>query len=167
MKEMLPGLVPWTEVAPIWLPEMMSGVLFPRIPATNQLAPVAAWITTLDEPSRLPITLFDMLKRPALLKVSMATNPAAPLKPPAKLVVWSIPEIVLPWIRVGVELLTDATWIPRNMLSNPLIIVVPVPPALANPITFPVIVWSVLDPLLIQIPEYSRPEKVNVRGAVW
>src|SRR5262245_18646409 len=152
VKEMLPGLVPWTEMAPIWLPEMMSGVLLPRIALTNQLAPVAAWTTILDEPSRLPITLLDMLNKPTLLKTSIATNHAAPLKPPAKVVVWSIPEIGLPWIRVAVELLTVTTWIPRNTLSNPLIIVVPVPPALPNPITLPVMVWNVVDPLLIQMP---------------
>src|SRR5206468_4070161 len=88
------------------------------------------------EPSRLPITLFDMSNRPALLKASIATNAAALLKLPTKLVVWSIPEIVLPWIKVAVELLTVTTLIPRNVLSRPLIIVVPVPAAFPNPITF-------------------------------
>src|SRR3982750_95133 len=121
----------------------------------------------LDEPSRLPITLFDMLNRPALLKASIATKPAALLKLPTKLVVWSIPEMVLPWIKVAVELLTVTTLIPRNILSRPLIIVVPVPAAFPNPITLPVIAWKLVDPLLIQMPEYSRADRVNVRGAVW
>src|SRR5262245_60700877 len=156
VKEMAPGFVPWMEIAPIWLPEMTSGVLFPRIPATNQLAPVAGWTTILDESSRLPMMLLDMLQRAAMLNLSMATNPAAPEKPPVKLVVQSMPEIVLPWMTVAVVLLAARISIPRNVLSDPLIIVVPVPFPLANPMTFPPMVWkSPLDPLvpLILIPQ--------------
>ena len=123
---------------------MVLAVLLPRIPPTNQLAPVDGWRTMLDEPSRLPIVFADILQSGALWKfapmASIAMKPAAPEKLPTKAVVWSIPEIMFPWMTVDVALFAAGISIPRNVLSDPLMTVLAVPRKLPNPMMFPVMV---------------------------
>ena len=50
-----------------------------------------------------------------------------------------MPEIMLPWMLVGVVVLALAS-IPLNSLSKPLMVVVPLPSAALNPMTLPVTV---------------------------
>ena len=67
----------------------------------------------------------------------MAMNGAVVLVP-VEALVWLMPEITLPWRLVGLMVSTLVTSMPRTVLVNPEIVVVPVPSAAPKPIRLPV-----------------------------
>src|SRR4051812_8584077 len=102
-------------------------------------------MTTVEEPSRLPIVLPDALptsKTPDVVPTEMAMKGDEAAVVEARLLVWLMPEMMFPCTLVAVPLLAAAKSRPLTSFDEPLMVVVPVPLAAPKPMMLLLIVWA-------------------------
>jgi hypothetical protein len=81
------------------------------------------------------------LIKPSVVPIATAINADEAVVVEARLLVWLMPEIVLFWISVaGAVVLTLAESMPLISFDEPVMVVVPVPLAAANPMALPLTV---------------------------
>src|SRR4051812_15426972 len=154
--------VPWIVIAPMLLFEMLPELkLKSWMPMIGALAARVelSLRTIVEEPSRLPIVLPVRLptsKMPEVVPSAIAIKGELEDREEARLLVWLIPEIRLPWTLVAVLLLAPAKSKPRTSLEDPAMMVMPVPPADPKPITLPIMEWKL--PLAPVLPTRVMPE---------